>query len=61
MCLNEMYSKVYTDKYLSGTFPIQSGLKYGDVSTPLLHNYALEYATKVQENRDWPDTLLGKT
>jgi hypothetical protein len=31
MCLNETYSKVRTGKYLSDMFPIQNGLKQGDV------------------------------
>jgi hypothetical protein len=30
MCLNETYSKVRINKYLSDTFPIQNGLKQGD-------------------------------
>jgi hypothetical protein len=30
MCLNETYSKVRVDKYLSDKFPIQNGLKHGD-------------------------------
>jgi hypothetical protein len=29
---------------LSDTFPIQNGLKHGDVLPPLLFNFALEYA-----------------
>jgi hypothetical protein len=31
MCLNETYSKVHIDKLLSDKFPIQNGLKQGDV------------------------------
>jgi hypothetical protein len=27
MCLNETYSKVHVDKFLSDKFPIQNGLK----------------------------------
>jgi hypothetical protein len=40
ICLNERYSK---GEHLSDNFPVQSGLKEGDISSPQLFNVALEY------------------
>jgi hypothetical protein len=50
MRLNETYSKVCVGKLLSDKFPIQNGLKQ-DALSPLVFNFALEYAIrKVHDN-----------
>jgi hypothetical protein len=52
MCLTEMYSRVQIVKNLSEMFPIRNCLKQGDALSPLLFNFALEYALKrVQVNQ----------
>jgi hypothetical protein len=52
MCLNETQSKVHIGKHLPDSFPIQHGLKPGDALSPMIFNFALEYAIqKIQVNQ----------
>src|SRR5215469_2358127 len=53
MCVTETYSRVRVGKNLSEMFPIRNGLKQGDALSPLLFNFALEYAIRrVLVNQD---------
>ena len=52
-CLTETYSRVQAGKNLSDMIPIRNGLKQGDVLSPFLFNFVLEYTVRrVQVNQD---------
>jgi len=44
-CLDRIQSRV--GSYLSSSFPTDNGLKQGDALSPLLYNFALEYAIRI--------------
>ena len=46
MCLPATYSRVLVGKNLSDMLPIRNGWKQGDALSPLLFNFALEYAIR---------------
>ena len=53
MSLTETYSRVRAGKNVSDRFPIRNGLKQGDALSPMIFNFALEYAIRrVQVNMD---------
>jgi hypothetical protein len=52
MCLNKTCNEVPVVEYLSDSFPVQNGIKRGNALSPLLFNFALEYAIrKIQKTR----------
>jgi hypothetical protein len=46
MYLNETYSKIRIGKHLSDSFLVENVLKQGDGLSPLIFNFALEYAIR---------------
>jgi len=53
MCLTETNSRVRVGKNLYDRFPIRNGLKQGNALSPLLFNFALEWAIRrVQVHQD---------
>jgi len=53
MSLTEIYSRVRVGKNVSDRFPTRNGLKQGDALSPMIFNFALEYAIRrVQVNQD---------
>jgi len=46
MSLTEIYSRVRVGKNVSDKFAIRNGLKQGDALSPMLFNFALEYAIR---------------
>jgi hypothetical protein len=49
MYLNETYIEVHIGKNVSGSFPLQNGLKQGDTLSPLFFTIALDSAI----GKDW--------
>ena len=53
MCLNKTYSRVRVGNHLSDMFPLRNVLKRGDALSPLLFNFAVDYAIRrVRVNQD---------
>ena len=57
MRLTETCCRVRVSKNVSDRFPIRNGLKQGDALTPMIFNFALEYAiTKGSGKPGWLET-----
>jgi hypothetical protein len=60
MCLKETYSKVHIGRNVSDKFSIQNNLKQGDVLSPLLFNFSVDYTIwKSQET--WEELEVNVT
>jgi len=53
MCLSETYSRVCIDKHLSDMFHMKNDLRQGDALSPLIFNFAVEFAIgRTQVNQE---------
>ena len=53
MLFRDITQRIMTISYVFDRFPIRNGLKQGDALSPVLFNFALEYAFRmVQVNQD---------
>jgi hypothetical protein len=46
MCPSETYSRVWAGRRLFDLFPIKNGFELGDVVSPSIFNFALEYVIR---------------
>jgi len=54
MCLNEAYSILKVGNHLYDILPVNNDLKKGDTLSPLLFNFALDYAIRnIQVKPAW--------
>ena len=62
MCQNEIYSRGRVDKhfFFPDMFPIKIGLNQGDALSPLLLNFALEYAIRKVHANWWGGYIKWK-